>query len=441
MTGAMTCAKPLVPFFVADRPASLRILRGIQTNAYAGPLGIMTHANTTENFRALLREFPCGALHPKGKHDAECKEIRRLGVVKFCDSGVFTKEGCSLDYDELFLRYESMGVQYGIIIDWMRNPKKTLRSARTGLAEYRTKKRSFSLVGVAQGRSVSEYLRCYRGLKALGYEHIAVGGLLKRRKNTSHYVHVRGNGVLYDVLEAIRSEYPDDWLFALGCYHPNRHQRLQHLGLYGSDYKGWIFNYKPLRHVSLSEARISRYAQVRTFLRTEVLDYPLFQVTRGGRAPKSDSATRTLVVVACGSKKVWDESPRAGAVQARNVYVGRFFSLNRAYAERFGTDWAILSAKHGLVRPTDRIGSNYDVRLGRHKGVLSGSGLRRQVVSNGYHSFARVVVLGGRHYGQAISDAFVGTGIAVLRPLERYAGIGYMSAAVQSALVSGSPLC
>jgi hypothetical protein len=40
----------LIPFFVADRPASLHILRGVMLKYPRIKVGIMTHAFTTQNF-------------------------------------------------------------------------------------------------------------------------------------------------------------------------------------------------------------------------------------------------------------------------------------------------------------------------------------------------------------------------------------------------------
>ena len=48
---------------------------------------------------------------------------------------------------------------------------------------------------------------------------------------------------MYNVLMAIKKDYSPEWLFALGCYHPSRYKKFDEIGIWGSDYKGWIFNY------------------------------------------------------------------------------------------------------------------------------------------------------------------------------------------------------
>lgn len=48
---------------------------------------------------------------------------------------------------------------------------------------------------------------------------------------------------MYDVLGTLRAKYPEDWLFALGSFHPSRLNKFKELNVSG-DYKGWIFQYK-----------------------------------------------------------------------------------------------------------------------------------------------------------------------------------------------------
>jgi hypothetical protein len=190
-------------------------------------MGLMGHANTSSNFQKMFREF-------KGTN-----------IVKMADSGVFTKQGNLVSgHEQLFEIYENMSVEYGIIIDVIKDKKKTIRNAKEAIRVYEKSNCSFRLVGVAQGSSVSDYLNCYDELKDLGFEFIAIGGLLKKVENTIRYVKVRNEEFLEDVVKSIRSKHPSDWLFLLGCYHPNRHQIFKKYDIFGADYKGWILNYK-----------------------------------------------------------------------------------------------------------------------------------------------------------------------------------------------------
>jgi hypothetical protein len=72
-------------------------------------------------------------------------------------------------------------------------------------------------------------------------------------------------------------------------------------------------------------------------------------------------APRPFVVIGCGKQKRADRSP------ACDLYTGSLFVAARRYAEASGVPWAILSAEHGLVLPTDEL-DPYDRKL-RLKGA------------------------------------------------------------------------
>ena len=74
--------------------------------------------------------------------------------------------------------------------------------------------------------------------------------------------------------------------------------------------------------------------------------------------------TKTLVVVGCGAAKR-DEITEAG-----KLYTSTYFSKKREFAQTRGDDWAILSAEHGLIKPTTEI-PPYDTTISD----LGGDGL------------------------------------------------------------------
>lgn len=266
----------VIPFFVADRPVSLRILKCSGIEKYNAKMGIMAHANTSKNFQYLFNIYPCS---DECEISSECEFPYRIcdkgleiknRTIKMCDSGVWTKNGCMLSYYELFERYNNMGVNYGVIIDVLKDKEKTLESAKEAIMQYEKNKYNFKLVGVAQGVTLEDYLECYEVLMDLGYNYIAVGGLLKKNENTVRYVRVRDKGFMLKVLSSIREKYPSDWLFALGCYHPKRHDDFKKMKLFGSDYKGWIFNYTKNNSLDKKQAQMHRFKQIRTYLNEKV---------------------------------------------------------------------------------------------------------------------------------------------------------------------------
>jgi len=241
----------LIPFFVADRPASLLILKGVLLKFPHIRVGIMTHAFTSKNLWKIFREFPYNLpLLYENLNLSKNEDLLAHSLIKMCDSGIFSKNGCRIDYEELFDRYNQMGTDFGVMIDVLRDAKETIKSAEKALKTYERnrKKYKFKLLAVAQGNNLDEYLECYEKL-SYNFEFIAVGGLLKKRENSARYVRVRNENLLYDVLHSIKEEFKPSWLFALGCYHPSRHKRFEEIGVWGSDYKGWIFNYKLKRQL------------------------------------------------------------------------------------------------------------------------------------------------------------------------------------------------
>ena len=202
-----------IPFLVADRQKSLELLKHSEIHKQKFPVGLMGNANSTPNFREAFRKF-------RGKN-----------IIKITDSGIFTKDGgLSKNYNELFDKYEKMETDYGIILDVIKNKRKTIASAKNAIKEYRKKKRSFKLIGVAQGKTIHEYLECY--------------GALKRMES---------------VVSVIRKKYPKDWLFLLGSFHPKRFSLLKKYKIFGADFKGWIFNYNnPSAKRAISLRRLRR---------------------------------------------------------------------------------------------------------------------------------------------------------------------------------------
>lgn len=234
----------MIIFFVVDRLASLEILKGLFATLQNEKLGLLTHAFVSENFTKYFKNFPYDI---KLKYvDTEINEEwinKNLSgrVIRFVDSGIFCRTNIS--YTELFERYEKLNADYGVIIDYLNDKKATLKSAEHAMNEYCKRKYSFNLVGVAQGRSIEEYLKCYGELKKMNYKYIAIGGLL-RRKGESNYLGLHSEDFLRSLISQIRNTFNPNWIFTFGIFHPKRKQLLEDLGVWGADYKGWLFQYE-----------------------------------------------------------------------------------------------------------------------------------------------------------------------------------------------------
>lgn len=121
----------------------------------------------------------------------------------------------------------------------------------------------------------------------------------------------------------------------------------------------------------------------------------------------------TLYLVSCVSRKLAVPAP------AKDLYNSSLFQKSRAYVERLGQPWLILSAKYGLVHP-DQVIEPYNLTL-NGMGVADRRRWSNTVMSqlqphlNGVNE---VVFLAGRSYCQYLEPQLVKRGIAVLDPMK-----------------------
>jgi len=168
------------------------------------------------------------------------EKFRYMEHEKICDSGVFSKK--RLSHEELFNNYEYVEATYGIILDKYRDIDGTLNNAREAMKIYKSKKYNFNLVGVCQGNTIDEYIKCTKKLISIGYTHIAIGGLLKK---VGDRYRVEDESHIEEIIWKIRKFY-DGWLFVLGCYSESekRLELFEKWDIYGADSKQWCFKYK-----------------------------------------------------------------------------------------------------------------------------------------------------------------------------------------------------
>jgi hypothetical protein len=377
----------IIPFFVADRPVSLRIIKSSGLHKYDVKVGIMGHANTSKHFQELFRKYPCSdddfcdIVKGKCSHDYDLQKcsvgsLIRQRTTLACDSGVFTKNGCNREYKDLFEIYRNMNADYGIIIDHLKDAYKTIKSASDALKEYKKNNYSFKLMGVAQGNTPEEYLECYDDLKKMGYKHIAIGGLLKKFENTARYAKVRDETFLYNVIKKIRDKYPDDWLFVLGCYHPKRHDKFNELNVFGGDYKGWIFNYEKKPLLSVEAAQKDRFLQIHKYIESRIYK-------------RLNGSFNDLLILSCSQTKIknTDMLPAIERYDGPSYKVLRKIMNSSNYNNSL--DIAIISAKYGLLQPDDII-EDYDLKMNKDIAESLNNEvveeLRKQISNNKYEN-------------------------------------------------------
>ena len=148
---------------------------------------------------------------------------------------------------------------------------------------------------------------------------------------------------------------------------------------------------------------------------------------------------KTLCVIPCGKRKVWDRDPNAGPTQAQFVYIGPFASACRRYAQNFHQDrWCILSAKHGILFPGDIVPSPYNVTFNDKSTAPVSEDFVTIQAKRLQSVYERIVVLGGRNYVDICKTAFPSS--KIVTPLSGCGGIGTMMSKMKAAIESGTSL-
>jgi hypothetical protein len=116
---------------------------------------------------------------------------------------------------------------------------------------------------------------------------------------------------------------------------------------------------------------------------------------------------KILVVIPCGSSKIWSKMPKSGATRAEEVYIGSPFKVNRTFARKFADKWVILSAKYGFIEPSFVIPENYNVSFNEPttKPISLGE-LKAQAKKKGLENYDVVTALGGKDYTEIVKKVF-----------------------------------
>lgn len=129
--------------------------------------------------------------------------------------------------------------------------------------------------------------------------------------------------------------------------------------------------------------------------------------------PQPPCQDETLVLVSCVKTK------RAIACHVRDLYTSTWFRKAKAYVERMGIPWLILSAEHGLVHP-DQLLEPYERRL-KDMGAQQRREWARRVMDQ-FHVLAprvrRCVILAGQGYREFLVPRLETSGVSIEIPLE-----------------------
>ena len=121
---------------------------------------------------------------------------------------------------------------------------------------------------------------------------------------------------------------------------------------------------------------------------------------------------KTIALVSCGKRKL------AVPAKARDLYVSHLFQAMRLYAETHSDRWYILSAKFGLLKPTqvvrpyDSTLQDMSASVRRTWAAAVSDDLRRILPPH-----ARVLLLAGRRYRADLEPFLIAHDVPVRVPM------------------------
>lgn len=135
---------------------------------------------------------------------------------------------------------------------------------------------------------------------------------------------------------------------------------------------------------------------------------------------------KSLCIIGCGKKKIWDENPEISFTEARELYTGSFTKKCIEYADKFHSkSFCILSAKYGLIFPDEKIQGPYSECFHHKKSnPITIEELKMQIKNKQLDEYDEIIIIGGKYYEELIKSLFPKKNI--INPLKDCKGIGHM---------------
>ena len=135
---------------------------------------------------------------------------------------------------------------------------------------------------------------------------------------------------------------------------------------------------------------------------------------------------KSLCIIACGKKKIWDKNPKAGPIKAENLYTGPFTTKCIEYAKKADFDsWCILSAKYGFLFPEEVVPGEYSECFhNKTSNPITLKELFLQIKSKKLDKYEKITILGGNYYYDMVKILF--SEKEICNPLKGCKGIGHM---------------
>lgn len=125
----------------------------------------------------------------------------------------------------------------------------------------------------------------------------------------------------------------------------------------------------------------------------------------------------TVFLISCGVKK------RTNTTTAQSMYTGNYFAMQKKYANTFGDDFYILSAKYGLLNKNDVI-EPYEHKLKPSESKEWAKKVVADIAAN-ISTDNDIAILCGKVYRKDIVAPLKELGYNVSIPLEDCKGMGY----------------
>lgn len=135
---------------------------------------------------------------------------------------------------------------------------------------------------------------------------------------------------------------------------------------------------------------------------------------------------KSLCIIGCGKKKIWDKNSEISSIKAKEVYTGSFTKKCIEYAEKFYPEsFYLLSAKYGLILPDEKIQGPYNECF-HHKNSkpITIEEIKIQIIDKKLGNYDKIIIIGGNYYTELIKNLFPKK--KVFNPLGECKGIGHM---------------
>jgi hypothetical protein len=313
----------------------------------------------------------------------------------------------------------------------------------------------FVPIAVVHGMDLPERIQTARLYVGMGYTALSLGGLAARASQKA---------LILDMVSQIRLAVSSVWLHVLGLSSPDYAAAWHELNIQSFDgsshfkqaFTAGTFYYESGGNLEKHKAARTERGNPDAVL--EEITAPLCDCkacrllrndgvdtrTYGSNEHNMGRAAHNLnmlmraqhiavngitVLVSCVGKKQDRASP------AGDLYQSDWFKKARAYAETVGNRWYILSAKHGLLDPSQAI-EPYEMTLNTMDSPTRQKWARRvlcQIADN--IPTGKVIILAGRRYREFLRSPMQDRGYSVEVPMEGL-GIGQQLAWLNSQLIT-----